>query len=206
MATIIHRTTLELRTSVNTPDYDPSEWIINPDLRSVAGVPTQYWKVDPNNSDGVVTMTRAEMDTMDSARLPALKQVLVDAVDDEIERRIHDGPGFEWPANSGVFFSLSANAQTKWVGLMVAKDLLTYPLTVPSRHDDVFYDIKNAAEAQEMYVAATSAIKRHLVDGTAAKAAVRKARSVSDAQDTFNKYMNPSVEVAPASRSIGSPD
>jgi len=33
-------------TSVNTPDYPASEWVVNPDLTAVAGVPQKYWAID----------------------------------------------------------------------------------------------------------------------------------------------------------------
>lgn len=45
MANVLNRTTKEYQISVNTPDYDPSEWIINPDLSAVEDVPSEYWVV-----------------------------------------------------------------------------------------------------------------------------------------------------------------
>lgn len=57
MANVIHRSTFQYLVSVNTPDYSESEWIINPDLSGVAGVPEIFWKVV---GDSVVEMTQEE--------------------------------------------------------------------------------------------------------------------------------------------------
>jgi hypothetical protein len=45
MANVLNRTTNEYLLSVNTPDYDPASWIINPDLSAVLGVPSAYWVI-----------------------------------------------------------------------------------------------------------------------------------------------------------------
>ena len=64
MANVIHRTTLEYRRSVHTPDFDPVIWIINPDLSAVQGVSRKYWKIV---GDNVVGMTQSERDAVDAA-------------------------------------------------------------------------------------------------------------------------------------------
>lgn len=64
MSNVVHRTTLEYRISVNLPDYDPSEWLIDPDLSRVRGVPHRYWKI--NSRDQVVEMSRSEKDAVDA--------------------------------------------------------------------------------------------------------------------------------------------
>ena len=75
MATVIHRTSVELRRSVNTPDYDPAEWIIDPDLSAVAGVDAIYWKI---SGDEVVEMSPAEKDAVDAAILQERKDAAAD--------------------------------------------------------------------------------------------------------------------------------
>jgi len=64
MSDVIHRTTLEQRVSVNTPDYPVEEWIINPDLSAVQGVAKKYWKIV---GDDVQEMTQTEKDAVDAA-------------------------------------------------------------------------------------------------------------------------------------------
>jgi len=46
MANVLHRQSKLMLTSVNTPDYPASEWVVNPDLTAVAGVPQKYWAID----------------------------------------------------------------------------------------------------------------------------------------------------------------
>jgi hypothetical protein len=46
MSTVLNRTTKELIESANTPDYSPDEWIINPDMSAVAGLPPNQWVID----------------------------------------------------------------------------------------------------------------------------------------------------------------
>ena len=57
MADVVNITTYQYLQSVNTPDYDPGSWLINPDLTAVAGLDPRYWKVVSN---AVVPMTSAE--------------------------------------------------------------------------------------------------------------------------------------------------
>lgn len=68
MAAVINRTTLQYFASVNTPDYDPGEWIIEPDLSAVAGVDPRYWKIV---GDAVLPMNQAERDAVDAAEAAA---------------------------------------------------------------------------------------------------------------------------------------
>lgn len=50
MAAVLNRSTLEFFESVNTPDFDPAVWIINPDLSQVEGHPIYYWVINPDDS------------------------------------------------------------------------------------------------------------------------------------------------------------
>lgn len=70
MADVLNRTTLELRQSVHTPDFDPADWLIAPDLSAVAEVAPRYWKLE---GDSVVPMTRVERDAVDAQRLADAK-------------------------------------------------------------------------------------------------------------------------------------
>jgi hypothetical protein len=64
MSTVLHRTTKEYHESANTPDYPIENWIINPDLSAVSGVPIKYWKI---TGDAVSEMNQTEKDTVDAA-------------------------------------------------------------------------------------------------------------------------------------------
>lgn len=66
MADVVNRTTNEYRRSVNTSDFDVADWIINPDLSSVVGVPNRYWVI---TGDVVSEMTQGQKDALDAATL-----------------------------------------------------------------------------------------------------------------------------------------
>lgn len=43
MAHVFNRTTGQFIPSVNTPDFDVADWVINPDLVATVGQPVRYW-------------------------------------------------------------------------------------------------------------------------------------------------------------------
>ncbi len=62
MASALQKSTMIFRESVNTPEFDNDEWIINPDLSAVIGVPRKYWKLVENE---IVEMTAEEKAIVD---------------------------------------------------------------------------------------------------------------------------------------------
>lgn len=68
MASVVNKNTLQYLKSVHTPDYDTADWLINPDLSTVDGVPRQYWKIV---NEEVVEMTTAEKDAVDKEKANA---------------------------------------------------------------------------------------------------------------------------------------
>ena len=76
MADVINRTTLELRRSVNTPDYPEPTWQASPDLSQIVGVAQKHRKWD-SVADRPVAMTTAEQAAVDAAALTARKDAEV---------------------------------------------------------------------------------------------------------------------------------
>lgn len=74
MANVIHRTTLEFRESVNTPDFPEPTWKHSPNMSGVTGVSDIYWKAPPSwvGDVGPVEMTQPEKDAVDAAAAAAL--------------------------------------------------------------------------------------------------------------------------------------
>jgi hypothetical protein len=68
MANVLNRTSLIYLMSVNTPDFPVGDWVINPDLSPVSGVPAKYWKL---TGDVLSEMSQAEKDAVDAAELAA---------------------------------------------------------------------------------------------------------------------------------------
>lgn len=65
MASVLNRTTMVYLISVNTPDYDPADWLVNPDTTPVVGVPVYYWKL---TGDVLSEMTVEEKEVVDTSR------------------------------------------------------------------------------------------------------------------------------------------
>jgi len=85
MAIVLHRESLELRRSVNTPDFPRTEWIINPDLSAVEKVPRKYWRID---AERVVEMSSAEKAAVDQAELDTLKAAKLEELRDKTLSRL----------------------------------------------------------------------------------------------------------------------
>ncbi len=83
--------------------------------------------------------------------------------------------GFEHPAASGRIFSLSIPAQIKWIGLVISKDSMTYPYTVPVLDDSEVYAIADAAEVLVMWGAIMTQVATVLGQATAQKTAIEAA-------------------------------
>ena len=69
MANVLHRTTKQYLTSVNTPDFPVLDWIHNPDLSAVTGFAPKYWTI---SGDAVALMSQSERDAVDVAEAAAL--------------------------------------------------------------------------------------------------------------------------------------
>ena len=82
MANVLNRATKQFIRSVNTPDYDPAAWIINPDVSKVVGVPTKYWDIQGN--------TVSEMDAAEKALVDKAESDAQAAIPDPAEKRIKD--------------------------------------------------------------------------------------------------------------------
>jgi len=65
----------EYKTSVHTQDYDPMDWLINPDVSGLNLIPQKYWKVV---GDIVVEMNQTEKDAVEAVIGPTPVQQFVD--------------------------------------------------------------------------------------------------------------------------------
>lgn len=74
MANVLNRTTLTFRRSVNTPDFSDVDYVINPDMSPVAGVPNKYWKLAGDILSVMTDEEKAVVDqTLNEQRLLNLK-------------------------------------------------------------------------------------------------------------------------------------
>lgn len=72
-------------------------------------------------------------------------------------------------------FSLSANAQTTYLGMYNARSVLTYPITVNTIDDTDTQDLADETEVTDFYNAGVAAVRAALDGGTALKAQVTNA-------------------------------
>ena len=173
MPVFLHRTTKELRPYGHTPDFDTADWIHDPDLSSVTGVEKRFWMI---TGDTVQPMTGAEKD---ANHLPAIRTDK-EALIDRRTRELIDG-GFEYPASSGVYFSLSAESQRTLMGLNQERDAveIAYPVVGNSKDDTTTVALAAAADIRAFYFTALGTVRAHKDSGTALKDQVRAATTVA---------------------------
>lgn len=69
MSSVLNRTTKVYLTSVNTPDYSPVNWIVNPDMAAVQGEPAKYWIITGDVVSLANLATQAAIDAAVAAAL-----------------------------------------------------------------------------------------------------------------------------------------
>ncbi len=84
MANVLNRLTKEQLYSVNTGDYQTADWIINPNLSAVSGIPSKYWKI---TGDVVSEMSQEEKEVVDYPYLTGLV-VVYDPDDPVVANRV----------------------------------------------------------------------------------------------------------------------
>lgn len=81
MASVLHRLTKQFLDSVNTPDFDPAFWVVNPDLSAVEELPLKYWIVDGDTIRPATTSERVDIDDLEGYEGLTL---------DEVKRKVYD--------------------------------------------------------------------------------------------------------------------
>ena len=74
MSTVVNKADpSNFRTSANTPDFPPAEWLINPPgfVMLFDSVPSRYWKLTVGGDD-IEEMNQAEKDALDAAEAAAV--------------------------------------------------------------------------------------------------------------------------------------
>lgn len=109
--------------------------------------------------------------------LAAAKEKRYVEIDRDTERLIAGGFG-----HAGKTFSLSAAAQSKWLGLAqigASLDPSDFPIVVPTIDDLGTHSIADNVEIQTMLSVAFGTVKAHLDSGEALKASVRVAADLA---------------------------
>ena len=172
MVTVLNRTTLQYHPQdVNTPDYPTSQWIHNPDMSAVVGVPKERWIIA---GDAVREMTPTEQDQYILASVRVAK---IAAIDQKTTTMIAAGFQFGDPAKT---FSLSANAQLKMLGSREFMDnpAYTYPKIWNTIDDLDTIIINNAVELDAFVLIGMGTVQDYLAADESLKAQVRAATTV----------------------------
>jgi hypothetical protein len=147
-----------------------------------AALPGRTWIVvaDGPNVDVIVDgadLTAQEDTDLDAAHanwdpddIAVYQQKVIAQID--VETGVRIAAGFEYPAASGKFFSMSQNAQINWLGLGMSADALTYPYTIRTKDDTDAYAIVDTADAAGVYAAAFTLKESTLAQGRGVKTAV----------------------------------
>ncbi len=173
MMNVLNRTTLEYIKSANEAIYPTASWIHDPDMSSVSGVPSRYWKIV---GDAVQEMTAAEKD---SNHLTTVQQEKMAEIDVHTTELILGG--FEYPASSGGYFSLSMEAQSNLEGLHQVRDDTSIAYPVEWNHIDNAdkLSLADSDAVSAFYLTALGVVRGHRDSGTSLKDQVRAATTVA---------------------------
>lgn len=193
MANVVNRTAVPLQIlySVNTPDYDPAEWIINPDLTILETVPIKYCKV---SGDLIVEMTPAEKAAVDAAELAAAKSTATNQICSTREIKIEYGAGPEYPVASGKHIATTTADQVRWlawqqIGGKWAALGLSYPFRVHSRDGSTYVDITKSQDFTAVLEAIGVYITNLFTEAEGVIQNVLAATTVADVQSIVDAYL-----------------
>lgn len=110
----------------------------------------------------------------DLTTLAGLKAFRYSEIDNKTGELI--GQGFVYATKT---FSLSTSAQINISALNQSKDVLTYPIEYNTIDDQDVYQVVDATDMGNMYMAALTVKKGHLDSGSALKAQVRAAVDIA---------------------------
>ncbi len=119
-----------------------------------------------------VRAPRAEAPTLPPPSMDALKAAKMIQVDAASTKLI--SAGFEV---GGKTFSASAEAQTKWMGMYVGRDLMPYPFSVPTINDEDTVEIAGPADVVTFWTALLRHVHGILVGGVGLKVEVQRAQT-----------------------------
>ena len=112
--------------------------------------------------------------------LPKMKKAKCKAVDKRTNELVDNG--FEFPASSGAYFSLSQPSQAKILGADSARDdpAFSYPVVWNNLDDSGTISIPDSATLHGFFLTALGTVRARLDSGTTIKDQVRMAETVAD--------------------------
>ena len=190
MGNVLNRETLVILYSVNTPDYDPTYWVINPDLTILETVPMHYLKLV---GDTLTEMTLEEKAAVDAAELLAEKNRVIPLVCQKREHKIDTGQ-VEYPESSGQYLSISDEDQSRWLGWDAiggkwAALGMSYPFRVHSRDGSTYTDITRAQDFTSVVEAIWVKITELFTEAETVIQNIRAATTLQGVADASSTYL-----------------
>lgn len=127
MATFLHRTTKQLVPDDGTGNLGP-DYIRNPDLSAVIGIPASRWVID---GDNVVPPSEAEQAVFDAADLVAAKTAKITAIDARTAEILV--AGLTVAPGKVISTSLQATQNLQDIALGRSMGLLDFPQDISTR-------------------------------------------------------------------------
>jgi hypothetical protein len=164
-------------------DHSGAELSISGTHYDEADTPQEYDFVAtaPHGSDSdaldceiVKVLHNAGRQEFDLAYLKSCKLARIDARTDELVLN-----GFVY---GGKTFSLEPDAKTLWLGMVVAKDMLTYPVRCNTVDDEDYVDLVDADAIVAFYATAMGMVKALEDSGTVLKDQVRAATTMAEVE------------------------
>lgn len=186
MGTVVHKTDPIAQGSVNTPEYNSQDWMINPTCipsfqHICHNVPGKYWKRDLV-ANVVEEMSQSEKDVVDNtpAELAKIKAEKCTSIDLKSQQLL--GQGFTYQDK---IFSLSVTGQMNQAGLRLGIDVgetddPDFPMTYTNIDNTDYIQINNKLEAQDMFSAAYDRTMTVLRGGADLKRDVVNAATAAD--------------------------
>ena len=100
MANVLNKTTKVYLQSVNTPEYPETDWIINPDLSAVVGIPSCYWRIVERVVVDEPARDETDPDTLEVTHIPAVEHVEYDIVEMSAEEKAEVDAGNTRPVTN----------------------------------------------------------------------------------------------------------
>jgi len=192
MSNVINKTTMEIKYSVNTPDFPETEWVINPYLSLIGPYPLSHLTFDADFK--LVLKSTEEIAAIEATELTNIKLQYLSIVNNAGEAYIIRGPGVEFPPGSGKYLSVSTNAQLKWMGWASVADQwelmgMSYPFTVRTIDDSDYISINNADEVRAVFGTMAQFIASVLGGSEVVKAAIQAATTEAEIIEATNTYL-----------------
>ena len=151
MGAILNRSSLQYIEFVNTPDYDSTVWVIDPDLSAVTAVPSIFWFINSDNS--ISEMTAAQKDTA------YLASSIITAMNNSDNKRANIlYGGFNY---NGVVFDTDTQSITNIIGTQTLVNMgVTLPTDFVWRAADNSYQPFNNSTFSAFYGASSEWLTR----------------------------------------------